>query len=140
MIRTDYEEINMGHQDDTAEYQPLKLSDTVTDAIVKMAQGNPGAITVLMQILSSGPHGFLLLLDLDDMKIRGSSIWVGYKDFAREDLDAFMFSIESRDPEMLRVIEAERRLVASYKAKDRDPKPTTDRGLRRKLRRMEVSK
>ena len=60
---------------------PINLSDSTLDMIVAMSEGNPGALTVLMGMLESdNPAATMMILHLDDMNIRGTQIWVGYKD------------------------------------------------------------
>ena len=83
----------------------INLNDSISDAIVKMSEGNPGAVRVLMDLLQSG-DGVMLILSLDDMNIRGSSIWIAFKDFAGQDLEVFKAAIQARDPEMVRVVNA----------------------------------
>jgi hypothetical protein len=45
------------------------------------------------------------------MNIRGSQIWVGYKDFAHEDINVFKEALLKRDEEMVNMINDE---CASY--------------------------
>jgi hypothetical protein len=64
------------------------------DMILSMADGNPGATNVVIQLISEGgsidpdsafgPIGAVLLLDT--FGIYGSDIWVFYKDICREEL------------------------------------------------------
>lgn len=72
----------------------LTLNEALGDAIVKMSEGNPGAVNVLMQLylhgheidpdnLLGGP-GVIFALDTND--IYGSDIWVLYKDVCDSDL------------------------------------------------------
>lgn len=93
--------------------EPIKASDTMMDVMVKMSEGNPGALTVLMQLWLR-EHGPELVLDLDDMGVRGSSIWVGYKDYCEEDLERFALCITMRDSEMMKVIHKEAELEKKY--------------------------
>lgn len=79
----------------------IELRDTVTDIIHKMSEGNPGALTVIMKMLEKGPEGVFELLSLDDMNIRGTQIWVGFKDYCKCDLDNFVKSIKERDEGMV---------------------------------------
>lgn len=90
--------------------EKIELTDTITDILFKLSGGNPGALNVLIQILKSGQSAdaIILMLSLDDMRVRGSSVWVGYKDFAGEDINVFIAAIRERDPEMLAVINSER--------------------------------
>ena len=82
--------------------EKLGLNSTVMDIIVTMSEGNPGAIRVLSEIIQRpGGEGLILILGLDDMNVRGSQVWVGYKDHCGEDIDAFAKAIKTRDPEMV---------------------------------------
>jgi hypothetical protein len=66
----------------------LDLKDTVMDAIIKMSEGNPGAITALMEIIQKGnsidPQSFAgdlsAILGLDTMKIYGTEIYILWSD------------------------------------------------------------
>lgn len=91
--------------------EPINLDDTTMDVLLKMAEGNPGAITVLSQLLErddpTGLPGLLTILSLDDMNMRGPQIWVGYKDHCGEDIEAFAAAVNSRDPEMIATVNAE---------------------------------
>ena len=82
----------------------ITLNMTVHDIVMLMAEGNPGAITVMLQLLGDAEEGFHLLLHLDDMNIRGPQIWVGYKDHCKEDIEVFKLSIKNRDMGMCAVI------------------------------------
>lgn len=86
----------------------IDLNDSMVDVIIKMAEGNPGAVTVLSQLIKQDDGmGFLLVLSLDDMNIRGTQVWVGYKDYCNSDLSTFMNAIRNRDPEMVATINRE---------------------------------
>jgi hypothetical protein len=55
----------------------LALRDTIGSAITKMAEGNPGAATILVSLLTGDPHrDFDRLLFLDDLNLRGSALWL----------------------------------------------------------------
>ena len=73
----------------------ISLDDTAQDMVIKLSEGNPGALTVCMEILQRGgsidPDGFGgggagLLLLFDSMSLYGSRIWMLYKDVCGEDL------------------------------------------------------
>jgi hypothetical protein len=72
----------------------IDLNDTFLESIMKMSDGNPGALTVLMEIFKySGaidPNdympGFGPILSLDTYGIYGSSIWVLYNDVCDRDI------------------------------------------------------
>ena len=73
----------------------IELSDTIQDAIVKLSEGNPGAINVMMNMLQSGDEidpdsafgGFGNILSLDTHGIYGSRIWMLFKDVCRENIN-----------------------------------------------------
>ena len=70
----------------------IELSDTMQDAIVKLSEGNPGAINVMMTMLESGGEidpdsalgGFGNILSL----IYGPRIWMLFKDVCRQNINA----------------------------------------------------
>lgn len=49
------------------------------DMMMVMSEGNPGALTVLMQ-MTQDPRSILDILLLDSLGIRGSKIWMLYSD------------------------------------------------------------
>lgn len=87
----------------------MESSDTidteVRDTIIDLAEGNPGAVTVLSQIARQRPNESDDLFDtLAAMNLRGSRIWLGYKDYCGEDLTEFISCVESGDEEMIALI------------------------------------
>jgi len=72
----------------------IQLRDTLPDAIIKMSDGNPGALTVMAKIHNEGaaidPDScmgwFGVILSLDTECIYGPDIWMFYKDVCGEDL------------------------------------------------------
>jgi hypothetical protein len=82
----------------------LSLNDTNLTAVEKLSQGNPGALQVCCELFKA--HGFGPLLDMDDMGIAGQSVWLGYKNFAGEDLDTFATALRERDQKMIDAIKA----------------------------------
>lgn len=60
----------------------LELSDTTQDVVIKLSEGNPGGLTVIVSMLKEEREdSLLLLLSMDDMNIRGSQIWIAFKDY-----------------------------------------------------------
>lgn len=87
--------------------EPISLSDSTMDMVVKMAEGSPGAISVIMQLMNrDDPAALMDVLSLDDMNIRGSQIWLGYKDHCGEDIEKFAKAIKDRDEAMIATINA----------------------------------
>lgn len=74
--------------------QRIELSDNFMSAAVKLAEGNPGALTAVMELFSQTPTidpdaafgGFAGLFSLDVMGVYGSRIWMFYKDVCRQDM------------------------------------------------------
>lgn len=72
----------------------IKLTDSPISAMMKMAEGNPGAITVLLKLMEQGEAidpdaafgGFANILSLDTHDIYGSEIWQFYKDLCEQNL------------------------------------------------------
>lgn len=62
---------------------------TVQDAIVLLAQGNPGALSVLTQLAGMYPWGTSTMLYLANEDITGSAIWTKYKDECNSDINTF---------------------------------------------------
>lgn len=68
----------------------------VMEGILVMGEGNPGALTVLSQLLGGKnadevtfAEGYTDICRLDEQRIYGSDIWVGYKDVCAEDIKEF---------------------------------------------------
>lgn len=71
-----------------------------------MSEGNPGAISVLTKLLTR-EDGIAAMLHLDDMNIRGTQIWIGFKDHCGCDIDKFFEAISTRDEGMVTTINKE---------------------------------
>jgi hypothetical protein len=82
-------------------------TDDLMGVITGIAEGNPGGFTAAMLIFEKA--GPIPLLILDDMNIRGTQIWVGYKDVCGGDLDLFLEKITARDDAMIEAINEEGR-------------------------------
>lgn len=72
----------------------ITLTDNFMSAMLKMAEGNPGAITALSKMVASYAEidpqsafgGFTPLISLDTHHIYGSEIWILYKDVCDMDV------------------------------------------------------
>ncbi len=72
----------------------IETTDTVQEAIIKMSDGNPGAVRVLCDVINNGraidpdsamgSFGSIAILDM--LEIYGSGIWMLYKDVCGEDI------------------------------------------------------
>lgn len=102
--------------DDPTARPKLGFNDTMLDAIMKMTDGNPGAIVGLTSLLKADKTGGMLLFGLDDMNIRGSQIWQAYKYLYKEDGEKFAKAVGRRDRNMVDFINQELASVGGEKA------------------------
>lgn len=76
----------------------IQLTDTTMDALVKMADGNPGAATAMIAIMKdaekidpdSALGGLGNILQLDDIGIYGTDIYVLWSDICERDSVKFI--------------------------------------------------
>lgn len=89
----------------------IKLDDTVRSVLLKMAEGNPGAITALTAIFKAeptadpksiweGPGG---ILSLDAFGIYGPRIWMLFNDVCDRDPVAMLAVLRANQLGLLRV-------------------------------------
>lgn len=83
---------------------PITLEMDMIDLVLTMAEGNPGALKVIMSLLTMNEIGVIRLLSLDDMNIRGSQIWIAYKDHCGEDIEKLIEEIENRSYTMVETV------------------------------------
>lgn len=102
--------------DDSTARPKVELEDTMFDVIYKISEGVPGAIVGLTQLMQADEAGFMLLLGLDDMNIRGSQIWEAYKYLYNEDGKKFAEAVKNRDEKMVQFINEELASVGGEKA------------------------
>lgn len=82
--------------------EPVKLDMSIMELVMLMSEGNPGAIRVLTDLMANNKdEAISLILCLDDMNVRGSQIWVGWKDFADMNNGVFIKAIKDRDSDMV---------------------------------------
>ena len=68
----------------------------ITDAIVRLSEGNPGAVNVLCQLVESCKNEMtaeLICHALEIMPLTGGRIWDQYKDIHGQDIGKFGRSI-----------------------------------------------
>lgn len=81
----------------------IKLEDSIMDALVKMSDGNPGALTAMQNMLMQGenidPQGALggtgAILDLDTWEIYGSDIYILWNDKCNRDVRRMLMIIRA---------------------------------------------
>ena len=64
------------------------------ELLVKMADGNPGAIVMLLQLLEQGSRGDIAVYLLNAYGIKGSDLWVLYKDLCGENIEKVINLVE----------------------------------------------
>ena len=82
----------------------ISLNDSLQDIIIKMAEGNPGALTVMLKLFEQEPlidpdsvwQGAGTIISLDDMGVYGSNIWILYKDVCGESIPNVICLIRAR--------------------------------------------
>lgn len=63
---------------------------TISDAVVLMSSGNPGAINAMMSLITNEPQiGFTDVMRLDAEGIYGENIWIGFKYACGGDVKVF---------------------------------------------------
>lgn len=78
----------------------INPEDSMNTIIDKMTEGNPGAAVVLGALAKKAKDASDVLFpifDMDDMNIRGSQIWIGFKVCCEHNLDVFVEKLEHRD-------------------------------------------
>lgn len=96
----------------------ISLDDSTIVAIMKMGKGNPGALTVMFEMVKVKDHnGIIAIMHLDDMNIRGELIWIGYNDYCKRDVVKFIECSINRDKGMLQEIETYKKLRDESNAK-----------------------
>lgn len=115
--------------DDPTAREKIDANDTIIENYIKIAEGNPGAITAMVALTKEDPMAFMLISGLDDMNIRGSQIWQVYKYYCNEDVDKFKEVIHNRDADMVQYInelnaaEGQEKAVSGGASFDRNKKP-----------------
>ena len=68
---------------------------TMMDMLITMSEGNPGALTCLMQMLESDPMAMLDILLFDSMGIYGSKIYMVWNDCCGRNMEKFKKTIQA---------------------------------------------
>ena len=93
------------------EREELRLNENLMDWMLKMAEGKPAVLVVLLTVMKEKGAQEVgeLILFLDDMNIRGAQIWTGYKDYCGCDIDKFIECVDKKDQGMIDKINEESR-------------------------------
>ncbi len=94
---------------------------TVTDAIVVMVEGNPGALQAVIKLVKDAADGFGFIdhCHLDDAEIYGSDIWLLYNDACDQNIEVMRTAI--RDQKARKLLESTlryRKIDPSVSAED----------------------
>lgn len=85
--------------------EKLEFGMSTQDIAIAMAEANPGALSVICNLLQEDPMtGLSTILHLDDMNIRGSGIWIAFKDVCGEDLEELTRRVQERDMEIVNAV------------------------------------
>ena len=83
--------------------------DKIIEVITTIAEGNIGALNVLVGMSKAMPataFGYLIGA-LEDHKIVGPKLWLAYKDYAKENTDTMSTAILNHSPKLRDAIRAE---------------------------------
>lgn len=74
----------------------MELEEGIREVLIKVSQGNPGALKVLCALLEAYPAEFTarLHMALELTGTKASNLWVVYKDLCKYDLDATKLMLE----------------------------------------------
>ena len=67
---------------------------SIDDMVVTMSEGNPGALTCMVNMLNYNPMALLDILFFDTMEIYGSKIYMLWNDCCGRDMDKFNKTIQ----------------------------------------------
>lgn len=60
---------------------------SIKEAIITMSEGNPGALTCMMEMIDSNPMALLDILYFDSLGIYGSKIYMLWNDCCNRDMN-----------------------------------------------------
>ena len=100
----------------------LKLEMSVMDIVAAFSEGNPGALRVVMELLTHTKYidtqdafqGLGAIMGLDNLDCYGSKIWVFYKDVCEEDLSMMLVLLRAVQLGMLSESELKLAIDQSY--------------------------
>jgi len=78
--------------------QKLDWEQETEEVLNLMAEGDPHALHILTEILTKNQQGPQIILDMDDMNIRGKQITVGVKEVCHGNIKDFVQMVYHRRP------------------------------------------
>ena len=67
---------------------------TIQEIIITLSEGNPGAISCIMQMITTDPEAIFTLLFFDSMEIYGSKIYMLWNDCSGRDMAKFKETVK----------------------------------------------
>jgi hypothetical protein len=80
----------------------LELGSSINDFYFGMAEGNMGAMEVIMALRNqySADIALVYLMRLNEWGCRGVQLWMAFKGYCEYDLQRFVSCIKSSDPDL----------------------------------------
>lgn len=76
----------------------IKINDSVQDIVLKMSEGNPGALTTCFEIIKAKNNDIVqsipIFLTLDNMKLYGSHLYMLWNDCCNRDIKEVLNVVE----------------------------------------------
>lgn len=83
------------------------------DQVIKLAKGNPGAVTVIAQLISEGRDsdfsGCQAVEKLEKLEITGGFIWLAYKDYCKKSLFLLKMLLLEENKELIEFLETKKK-------------------------------
>jgi len=74
-----------------------QYGDSTMDLVVKMGEGNPGAMVACMELFKMGSGGVVTLLDLDYIGLYGEKLYMLWNDCCNRDASKVVRVIKARN-------------------------------------------
>jgi len=100
-----------------------QYGDSTMDLVVKMGEGNPGAMMACMELFKIGPSGAVTILNLDDIGLYGEKLYMLWNDCCGRDASKVVQVVEARNFGKLSDQDIRDRVAGGY------GKPFTDEEL-----------
>lgn len=83
--------------------EPISLMDNLIETSAQFSEGNPGGLRIITELMQgeTAPNKLKILLELDDLNIRGAQLWVAYKDVCDCNVEMLKQRLFNRDPELI---------------------------------------
>ena len=101
----------------------LTPQDTTMDLMLKMSEGNPGALTACMDLFKLGTPGVVALIDFDDIGLYGDKLYMLWNDCCGRSAEKVLMVDKARNFGKLSVKDIQDRASGGY------GKPYTDEEL-----------